>query len=250
MRLAWAAVLIAAVPAFAAGQSSRPAGSDGPALPSIGLPLPAIGLPLPSIGLSPASEPSKPSQSTHRQNPPRRRGGGKGRHARPAIVFVGPGYGWDYSAPTPAPDDAPALQDSAVPAQEPAPPTGTLQIDVRPSDGVQLYVDGYFVGTLDEANGQLVLEVGPHSIEMRAPGYETIRLNVKLEAGRTITYRGALVRLDATPAPDPPAPVDEIKPLPPQPVYFIPGCYLGNVPPKDAKLPATCDLSRVKVLEP
>jgi hypothetical protein len=27
--------------------------------------------------------------------------------------------------------------------------------------------------------------------------------------------------------------------------YFIPGCYAGNVPPKDAGLPATCDQTRV-----
>jgi hypothetical protein len=28
--------------------------------------------------------------------------------------------------------------------------------------------------------------------------------------------------------------------------YLIPGCYMGNVPPKDAGLPATCDLSRTQ----
>jgi hypothetical protein len=26
--------------------------------------------------------------------------------------------------------------------------------------------------------------------------------------------------------------------------YLIPGCYMGNVPPRDANLPATCDISR------
>ena len=37
-----------------------------------------------------------------------------------------------------------------------------------------------------------------------------------------------------------PAPAEPlVPPPPPQPVYFIPGCYLGNVPPRDARLPAT-----------
>lgn len=54
----------------------------------------------------------------------------------------------------------------------------------------------------------------------------------------------------AEPAPvqDPAPPV--APPPSPQPVYFIPGCYLGNIPPKDAKLPETCDLSKVTVFEP
>jgi hypothetical protein len=26
--------------------------------------------------------------------------------------------------------------------------------------------------------------------------------------------------------------------------YLIPGCYMGNVPPKEANLPATCDITR------
>jgi hypothetical protein len=26
--------------------------------------------------------------------------------------------------------------------------------------------------------------------------------------------------------------------------YLVPGCYMGNVPPEEANLPATCDLAR------
>ena len=30
----------------------------------------------------------------------------------------------------------------------------------------------------------------------------------------------------------------------PETFYLIPGCYMGNVPPKEANLPATCDVAR------
>jgi hypothetical protein len=33
-------------------------------------------------------------------------------------------------------------------------------------------------------------------------------------------------------------------------LYVIPGCYVGNVPPKDVKLPANCDLSKVTTYVP
>jgi hypothetical protein len=45
-------------------------------------------------------------------------------------------------------------------------------------------------------------------------------------------------------------PPDATAPVPRTTVYFIPGCYLGNIPPKDAKLPATCDQSSTQTFEP
>lgn len=33
-------------------------------------------------------------------------------------------------------------------------------------------------------------------------------------------------------------------------LYVIPGCYVGNVPPKDVKLPATCDLAKLTTFSP
>lgn len=33
-------------------------------------------------------------------------------------------------------------------------------------------------------------------------------------------------------------------------LYVIPGCYVGNVPPKDVKLPANCDLTKVTTYVP
>lgn len=33
-------------------------------------------------------------------------------------------------------------------------------------------------------------------------------------------------------------------------LYVIPGCYVGNVPPKDVKLPAHCDLKKLTTFNP
>jgi hypothetical protein len=54
------------------------------------------------------------------------------------------------------------------------------------------------------------------------------------------------------PAPEPrpaavPAPVGVEPPAVAKPTtfYFIPGCYMGNIPPEQMKLPAGCDLTRL-----
>jgi hypothetical protein len=59
------------------------------------------------------------------------------------------------------------------------------------------------------------------------------------------------------PAPAPaPAPEDVPPPKPPEPppppstFYYIPGCYMGNVPPTEVDLPPGCDPDRVIVRKP
>lgn len=70
------------------------------------------------------------------------------------------------------------------------------------------------------------------------------------------------VTVPAPPPPPPPAPEPEVRPEPPAPpapiivptgsrtLYVIPGCYLGNVKPEADRLPAHCDISRLKIYEP
>jgi hypothetical protein len=136
--------------------------------------------------------------------------------------------------------------------REPASLTGRLRLDVQPEALLQIYVDGYYVGTADEVNRELELAARPHSIEISAPGHETLKFEVNIDAGRTITYRGALkpadVKPDSTVQPD--APDVTAQPTARSTFYFIPGCYIGNVPPQDVTLPATCDLSRLIVRTP
>jgi len=71
---------------------------------------------------------------------------------------------------------------------------GGLKLKVQPADA-EVYVDGYFMGIVDDFNGtfqKMELEVGAHRVEIRAPGYQTISFDVRIEPDDTITYRGEL----------------------------------------------------------
>jgi hypothetical protein len=260
MRIALAAVLVL-IPALAVGQSRST--EDANRLPSIGLPLAQIGLPLPTIGSSGAKEQpgkrgdrAKPDNDRRRGGEDRDRGGDR-RGRRPnrnVVVFPFPIYDWGYTAEQPpVADTAPADVDRpAQPSSQQAVnrPTGMLLLDLQPSRTAQLYVDDFYVGTTDELGLDLTLDAGPHNVEIRTPGYEPVAVKVNIEAGRAITYRSALQPLASTTAEPAPARAEAAKPAaPPKPVYFIPGCYLGNVPPKDAGLPASCDQSRAKTIQ-
>ena len=68
--------------------------------------------------------------------------------------------------------------------------TGSVRLKVKPR-AAEVLVDGYYVGTVDDFDGtfqSLKLEPGPASIEIRAPGFEAIRLDVNVLAGRKITF--------------------------------------------------------------
>ncbi len=72
--------------------------------------------------------------------------------------------------------------------------TGTLRVNVTPGHA-QVFVDGYFVGSVDDFDGvsqRLRLEEGTHQIEIRADGYEPLLFDVRIGIGETITYEGDL----------------------------------------------------------
>jgi hypothetical protein len=74
---------------------------------------------------------------------------------------------------------------------------GGLKLKVEPTNA-EVYVDGYYMGTVDDFDGtfqKLELEVGAHHVEIRAPGYQTIAFDVRIEFGDTVTYRGELQAL-------------------------------------------------------
>ena len=65
---------------------------------------------------------------------------------------------------------------------------GGLKLKVKPRDA-EVLVDGYFVGRVDDFDGlfqKLNLESGPHRIEIRAPGYETLSFDVRIEFDETV----------------------------------------------------------------
>jgi len=118
-----------------------------------------------------------------------------------------------------------------------------LRLDVSPADTLQVFVDDEYVGTLADFANEVELQVGTRRLALRAPGYEPLTIDVKITAGQTVTYRGALEPLAAA-APRANEPVGH------RTFYLIPGCYIGNVPPEDVKLPPGCDVSRVIVHTP
>lgn len=250
MRYFVAAVMCLLVPLIAAAQQTS--AQTAMPMPSIGLPLPTIGLPLPPIGLDTSLDlPATPVTPVPGQP--------DGRRHRPAIVIFGAPYAFGVHPALQLPAPGMIAPD---PYQEPPPEptTGTLRLDVEPSDVAQVFVDGEFVGTPDDLGGELELLPGRRQIEIRAPGYEALVFDVRITAGRTITYEGRLQRL--TPAA--PGKPNEPQPNVPSPVpsatapqaktgdtfYLIPGCYLGNVPPDQVKLPAGCDLSKLITHKP
>jgi hypothetical protein len=167
-----------------------------------------IGLPLPQLGLPPLASPHQ-----------------HGRRHGEGAYFYWPVMMFEVAPPVPAPESRPI-------EQPPAP--GRLILDVEP-DTAQVFADGYYVGVPDDfgaARGGGLIEAGPHRIDISATGYEPVTLDLRVTAGQSMTYRAVL-------KPNPPS-----VSVAPTTFYLIPGCYMGNVPPKDAHLPATCDVAR------
>ena len=71
--------------------------------------------------------------------------------------------------------------------------SGSVRLEVQPAFA-QIFVDGEYVGTVEDfhsASG-LMIAAGVHRVEFRAPGCEPLVVDVRIAAGRRITYRGAL----------------------------------------------------------
>jgi hypothetical protein len=244
MRLALVAVVVFGWSAVVTGQSPEsrsreftPRPTIGLPLPPIGLPLPAIGLPLPPIGFGelPANIERPPSHVA---------GEGRRRRSGGTLVYFVPSFGWGY----PAAAGLPGMS-SAPPEKKRA--SGRVRLELKPDVDTQIYVDGYYIGTLDDVASEVTLDAGPHHVELRADGYESLEVDVQVSADRPITYRGTLQLLDAAPTPVPQAaPSTEVPPPAPATIYAIPGCYVGNVPPHDAGLPAGCDERRAIAFKP
>ena len=175
MRKYFAASILVAWPAIAAAQ-----------LPPIGAPLPTSGAPLPTIGFPLPSISAPPPPSTTPPPPPV----DTGRPRHPHFVYLVPYFDyWEYRYP----GTALATTSSAAPREEKEEPrTGTLRLDVKPEDTVQVFVDGYFVGTPADLRNQLELDLGTYTIELSAPGYQSEIFRVKIDGTRPIAYSGTL----------------------------------------------------------
>ncbi|MBZ5559686.1 MAG: PEGA domain-containing protein [Acidobacteriia bacterium] len=73
---------------------------------------------------------------------------------------------------------------------------GGVSLEISPSDAL-VYVDGSYAGTVREFDGAdqpLTLAAGLHHIEIQATGYETMTMDVTVEPGQVIPYRGDMRR--------------------------------------------------------
>ena len=75
----------------------------------------------------------------------------------------------------------------------PDPGTGTVRVNVEPVNA-QIFVDGVYVGTVEDyrSGDGLPLDAGVHRVEFRATGYEPSVVDMRILAGRRITYRSVL----------------------------------------------------------
>ena len=238
MRASLVAILLGASTVVGAAQSVAPEPGQVPPLPPIGLPLPSIGLPHPPMGLPAVARPQL--GGTERGPRGHRRPGHRPHEPQPAYYFV-PVLLWPViEAPPPA-----AASRTSAPAHTPTGHTGLLRLDVQPAHDAQVFINGVYQGLLPDVEDGLVLDAGPHALEIRASGFDLHTMTVSVVADRTTRYRATLT-------PSAPLPSAAERPVPspktPTTFYEIPGCYLGNVPPADVDLPPGCDLSRSRTI--
>ncbi len=73
-------------------------------------------------------------------------------------------------------------------------PLGSIRLRVKPAEA-EVYVDGTYYGKVDKYDGRfdhLDLPAGTHLLEIRAEGYQTIQVSMRVLPGVTVTYSGEM----------------------------------------------------------
>lgn len=73
---------------------------------------------------------------------------------------------------------------------------GGVALEITPYDA-DVYVDGEYAGRVEDFDGTtqpLTLTAGTHRVEVQAAGYESLTVDVGVQAGQVIPYRGDLRR--------------------------------------------------------
>lgn len=74
---------------------------------------------------------------------------------------------------------------------------GNLKLRVKPR-AAKVYVDGYFVGFVDQFDGafqKLALNTGRHKVAIQADGFEAAEFDVLINPEQTVTFQGELKRI-------------------------------------------------------
>jgi hypothetical protein len=155
----------------------------------------------------------------------------------PGIYFPGPFY---YPSLY---DHYMATETAYIPRRHAVAARGGLVLQTVP-DLAQVFVDGYYVGLAEEfgLHGRpMDITAGTHSIELRAPGYETLTFSVMIAPNDILRYRGDMQPLATKPA----APAVVQSSVAAKRFYVIPNCYAGDKPPSGT-LPKGCDLKKLQ----
>ena len=122
-------------------------------------------------------------------------------------------------------------------------PEGYLRLEVEPTSA-QVYVDGLYAGTVaDFRAGAYPLDAGPHRVEIRADGFNSQSVELRIRANDTLSYRGTLTAQDQRPQ-------QRAAAAPPKTFYVIPRCYAGDTPPTPEQLPAACKGATARTVPP
>jgi hypothetical protein len=105
-----------------------------------------------------------------------------------------PWYGPGFSAPGSG-DESNAAASVAEPFATDG-PSGGLRLKVEPKNA-DVFVDGRYAGIVDDFDGMfqhLDLRPGSHHINVRAPGYEPLGIDIVVQSHHTTVYHGVLTR--------------------------------------------------------
>jgi hypothetical protein len=121
--------------------------------------------------------------------------------------FYSPYYGPFYSAWDPYYAQYPYPYPYPYPARYYSGSWASARLEVKPRDA-QVYLDGYFVGVVDQFDGvfqRLDLPTGEHEISVYLKGYRTYRQRTLFRPGESYTFKAILEPLTAG-TPDEPVP--------------------------------------------
>jgi hypothetical protein len=124
------------------------------------------------------------------------------------------------------------------------PPATGLRLAVTPSSA-QVFVDSYYAGTVDDVTRNACRARGGPAPAGAAP--RSTRRHRRHPHHRARDHD--LSRRTRRPAPSAAAP-PVAGPSIPTVMYVIPNCYMGNLPPRQSRLPSGCDVKQVQVIKP
>jgi hypothetical protein len=109
-------------------------------------------------------------------------------------IFAGYPVPYTYSYPYPVPVYGYGAPRSEVLITPGTTAYGGVALEITPYDA-DVFVDGQYAGKVQDFDGTtqpLTLAAGTHRIEIQAPGYQPMTVDVGIQAGQVIPYRGDL----------------------------------------------------------